>query len=173
MEKENFSIGRIGTYHTLLKECYATLWYNHILISYVVLGIQTCRCHWKIAQNACIRFCLGIERRSHIVLNHFEKINWLPVKNRVDQYIAVTAYNFKNNLSPVHMSHIYTLNSSPVVKTRKSVDSFVEPIYVKEISRKSISYLGSKIWNGLDKNSKTSTAIKSFKHALKKQFLKN
>ena len=53
----------------------------------------------------------------------------------------MTAYNFKNNLSPVYMSDIYTLNSSPVVKTRRSVDSFVEPIYMKEISRKSISYL--------------------------------
>ena len=118
----------------------------------------------QTAQNASIRFCLGTERRSHIGLNHFEKINWLPVKNRADQCIEVRAYNFKNNLSPVYMlSDIYTLNSSLVVKTRRSVDSFLEPIYMKEISRKSISYLGSKIWNGLDRNIKTS----SLKHALK------
>ena len=93
----------------------------------------------QTAQKACIRFCLGMERRSH-----------------------------KNNLSPVYMSDIYTLNSYPVVKTRRFVDSFVEPICMKEISRKSIPYFGSKIWNGLDKNIKTN----SFKHALKKQFLK-
>ena len=74
-----------------------------------------------------------MEKRSHIELNQFEKINRLPAKNRVDQCIAVTAYNFKNNLSPVYMSDIYTLNSSPVVKTRRSVDSFVEPVYMKEI----------------------------------------
>ena len=49
----------------------------------------------QTAQNTCIRFCLRIERRSHIELNHFEEINWLPVKNRVDQCLAVTAYNFK------------------------------------------------------------------------------
>ena len=34
--------------------------------------------------------------------------------------------------------YIYILNSSPVVKTRRSVDSFVEPTYMKEISRKSV-----------------------------------
>ena len=45
MEKLNFFIGRIDTYYTLLKECYATLCYNHILILHVVLGIQTCRCY--------------------------------------------------------------------------------------------------------------------------------
>ena len=71
------------------------------------------------------------------------------------------------------MSDIYTLNSSPVVKTTRSMDRFVEPIYVKEISRKSISYLGSKIWNGLDKNIKTFTPTNGFKHALKKQFQKH
>ena len=74
---------------------------------------------------------------------------------------------FKTNISPAYMSDIYTLNSSPVVKTRRSVDSFVEPICVKEMSRKSISYLGSKIWHDLDKNIKTSTSTNSFKHVLK------
>ena len=118
--------------------CFA--WYPNLTMS-LKIKIQT-------AQNACIRFCLRMERKSHIGLNHFEKINWMPVKNRVDQCIAVTAYNFKNNLSPVYMPDIYTPNSSPVVKTRRSVDSFVDLIYMKEISRNSISYLGSKIWNG-------------------------
>ena len=28
---------------------------------------------FKIAQNACIRFCLGMEKRSYIGVNHFEK----------------------------------------------------------------------------------------------------
>ena len=65
------------------------------------------------------------------------------------------------------MSDTYTLNSSPVVKTRRSVANFVEPIYMKEISRKLTSYLGFKIWNGLDKNIKTSTSMNSFKYALK------
>ena len=123
---------------------------------------------FQTSQNAYIRFWLRMERWSHSGINHFEKINWLPVKKKVDQCIAVTAYNFKNNLSPVYMSHIHTLNPSPVGKTRKSMDSFVEPIYMEEISRKSISYLGFKIWSALDKNIKTSTSMDSFKHVLKK-----
>ena len=50
-----------------------------------------------------------MERRSHIRVNQFEKINRLPVKKKVDKWIAVTAYNFKNNLSPVYVSDIYLL----------------------------------------------------------------
>ena len=57
----------------------------------------------QTAQNAWIRFCLEMERRSRIGLNHFAKINWQPVKNRVDPCIVVMAYNFKNN-SLVYMS---------------------------------------------------------------------
>ena len=102
-----------------------------------------------------MRICLGIERRSHIGLNTFEKINWLPVKNRVDQCMAVKTYSFKNNLSPVYMSNIYTLDRSQVVKARRTVNSFVEPIYMKVISRKSISYFRSKICIGLEKSTKT------------------
>ena len=84
----------------------------------------------------------------------------------------MTVYDFKNNLSPVYISVIFTLNSSLVVKTRRSADSFVESTYMKKISRKSILYLGFKIWNRFYRNIKTSTIINSFKHALKKQFLK-
>ena len=42
------NIGRIDASDTLLKECYTTLWYKHILILHTVLGIQTCRCYWQI-----------------------------------------------------------------------------------------------------------------------------
>ena len=102
-----------------------------LLISLIQPHFDSACCAWypnlsmslknklQTAQSACIRFCLGMERRSHIGLNQFEKINWLPVKNKVDQCIAVTANNFKNNLSPVYMLDPYPLNSSPVVKARK------------------------------------------------------
>ena len=80
-----------------------------------LLKSQKCACAWysnlpislknklHTAQNTCIRFCLGMKRRNHIGLNHFEKSNWLPAKNRVDQFIVTTAYNSKYNLSPVDL----------------------------------------------------------------------
>ena len=101
---------------TLLKECYATLWPNNNLIWHVVLDIQTLPMSLinklQITQNAFIRICLGMERRSHIGLHTFEKINWLPVKNRVGQRMTVKTYSFKNNLSPVHISNIYSKSFS-------------------------------------------------------------
>ena len=39
----------------------------------------------QIAQNKCIRFCLGLDNRSHIGVKEFKTINWLAVQNRYEQ----------------------------------------------------------------------------------------
>ena len=127
----------------------------------------------QTTQNSCIRYCLGLKDRSHIEKNEFEKINWLQVSNRVDQCLAVTAFNFKNDLYPKYMGDIYSLRISPNIRTLGSADSFVVPIYKIEIARKSISYLGSKIWNDLNQDMKPSPSAISFKHALKRLFFKS
>ena len=43
--------------------------------------------------------------------------------------------------------HSYTLTSSAVVRTWITADDFLEPIILKEISSKSISYIESKLLN--------------------------
>jgi len=54
----------------------------------------------QIAQNKCIRFCLFLGNREGIRYKHLKKINWLPVSERVKQFIAVSVYKFSNNLAP-------------------------------------------------------------------------
>ena len=101
-------------------------WYPNLSMS-LKTKLQT-------TQNSCIKYCLGLKDWSHIGKNEFEKINWLPVSNRVDQCLAVTTYNFKNALSPKHMDDIYSLRISPNIRTRRSTDSFVVPFYKNEIA---------------------------------------
>ena len=38
----------------------------------------------QAAQNKCIRFCLKLGDRASIKSNEFEKINWLPIQERVN-----------------------------------------------------------------------------------------
>ena len=122
-------------------------------------------------QNSFIRCCLGQKDRSHIGKSKFEKINWLTVSNRVGKCLAVTAYNFKNALSPKYMGDIYSLPIFSKIRTCWSTYSFVVPSYKKdvpsykkEIARKSIFYLGSKIWNNLNQDIKAPPGADSFKH---------
>ena len=126
----------------------------------------------KTTQNSCIRYCLGPTDRSNTGKKEFEKINWLPVSNRVCQCLAVTPYNFKNAVSPKYIGDIYSLRISPNIRKRKSTDSFIVPFYIKEITGKSISYLRSKICNELNQDIKASPSANSFKHPLKKRFFK-
>ena len=148
-----------------------TLWLCMLLlISKFVKSLKT---KLQTTQSSCIKYCLGLKERSHIGKNEFEKINWLPISDRVNQCLAVTAYNFKNALSSKYMNDIYSFWISPNIRTRRSTDSFVVPFYKKEIARKSISYLVSKIWNDLNQDIKASPSASSFKHALKRRFFKS
>ena len=36
----------------------------------------------QITQNTCIRYCLQLDKMTHISKIEFETINWLPVKDR-------------------------------------------------------------------------------------------
>ena len=65
-------------------------WYPNLSVS-LKTKLQTT----QNSCNSCIRYCLGLKDRSHIRKNEFEKINCLQVSNRVNQCLAVTAYNFK------------------------------------------------------------------------------
>ena len=71
------------------------------------------------------------------------------------------------------MNDIYSLRIFPNTRTRRSTNSFLVPVYKKEIARKSISYLESKTWNGLNQDIKASPRANSFKHAFRKRFFKS
>ena len=61
----------------------------------------------QIAQNKCIRFCLFRGNRDGIRYRHLRQINWLPVAERVNQFIAMMVYKFSNGLSPKYMGDIF------------------------------------------------------------------
>ena len=98
---------------------------------------------------------------------------YLPVSNRLDQCLDITAYNFKNALSPKYMDDIYSFPICPNIWTHRSTDSSFVPFYEKQSAKKSISYLGSKIWNDLNQDIKTCPSRNNFKHALKRCFFKS
>ena len=67
----------------------------------------------QTAQNKCIRFCLGLENRSHVGINEFKTINWLPVQNRYEQCVSVSVFKFCKTLGPAYMSDMYSLIEKP------------------------------------------------------------
>lgn len=80
-------------------------WYNNLNIN---LSKKL-----QITQNKCTRFCLGLDNRTHIGVNEFKSINWLPLQNRYEQCVSVSAFKLCKGLGPAYMSDIYFLVENP------------------------------------------------------------
>ena len=126
----------------------------------------------QIAQNKCIRFCLGLDNRSHIGVNQFKTINWLPVQNRYEQCVAVSAFKFCKGLGPAYMSDIYSLVVNPR-STRRSEYRIKHPFRATNMGQNGISYIGLTVWNKLPPDCKLENIPNKFKHKIKENIFEN
>ena len=122
-------------------------------------------------QNKCIRFCLQLSSRTRLTFQHLEKINWLPIKERVHQSILSHVYKSLNNDSPIYMSDMFKTASQSNINTRQAYSRLIQPLCKTKMGLNSISYLGPSLWNKLPENIKPS--LITFKHKAKEYFLKN
>ena len=126
----------------------------------------------QITQNKCIRFCLFLGNREGIRYKHLKKINWLPIQERVDQFIAVSVYKFSNNLAPKYMGDIFNRTQNRQ-RTRCADEYRISIPYRKhDYGKNCLSYLGATIWNNFETDVKKSKTCNSFKHKIKANFFK-
>ena len=126
----------------------------------------------QIAQNKCIRFCLGLDNRTHIGVNEFKTINGLPVQNRYEQCVSMSAFKFCKGLGPEYMSDIFSLSEIPRT-TRRSLCKLKLPLKSTNMGQNGISYYGPKVWNNLPIQCKLEDNPNNFKHKIKDQFFEN
>ena len=120
----------------------------------------------QCAQNKCIRFCLHLENRAHLDKKEFKQINWLPINERVNQRICVSAYNSFNKTSPSYMSEIFIPNEAKK-QTRNSLNRFSVPLPKTNMGLNALSYTGPKLWNSLPNVVKIAKNRNIFKHKIK------
>ena len=123
----------------------------------------------QTAQNKCIRFCLSLGNRQHIGVEEFKQINWLPTKERVEQYMSSKVYNFWAERSPSYMNEIFK-KANVFHNTRRSISMLALPACITNTGKNTLSYLGPKIWNNMPSTIKLSPSVDSFKHRVKKNF---
>ena len=89
----------------------------------------------EVTQNKFIHFSLKINSRHHIGAKEFEKINWLPTKERVEQPVATNIFKYWKSNSPLYVNELF-VPSKIVYKTRSHI---ALEIKVKMLLRKSWS----------------------------------
>ena len=101
---------------------------------------------------------MGLGNRSHIGTKEFEKVNWLPTKERFEQMVSVNIYKFFNNDAPAYMKEIFHPVDT-VHNTRRSKHWLIKPHRKNNRGQKGLSFMGPKIWNNLHSKLKTIKAI--------------
>ena len=100
-------------------------------------------------------------------------MNWLPISERVDQFIAVSVYKFSKVLAPVYMGDVFKKNPS-LRCTRFSEESKLSiPTRNHNHGKNCLSYRGATIWNSLEIEHKEAHSCNSFKHLVKGRFFRN
>ena len=123
----------------------------------------------QTSQNKCIKYCLNLDNRTHVGIDEFIKINWLPTKERVVQCICVIIFKFFNKMSPQYMSEILHPSHSRY-NTRMTTLKLDVPFRQSCLGLKTSSYLGSKTWNNLAAEIKLQRRVNTFKHDIEKLF---
>ena len=121
----------------------------------------------QAAQNKCIRFCLKLDDRFRLESREFERINWLPVQERISQCAVCNVYKFFSKHSPDYFEELFFPTEETAIRTCSSFQKLKIPRRKSNIGLKSLSYTGPSLWNNRNENLKRSSSINDFKHKIK------
>ena len=96
----------------------------------------------QVAQNKCIRFCLKLGDRTSVTVKEFEKINWLPIQERVNQCTLSFVYKFQSNTGPDYLEEIFSHANCNGIHTRYSHQKLNLPHRKTNQSLRALSYIG-------------------------------
>ena len=94
----------------------------------------------QAAQNKCITFCLKLNDRSSIKSEDFEKINWLPIHERISQYSLCSIYNFFAKNCSNYFDEIYVPLETNGAHTRSSYQKLNFPLQKTNVGQKAFLY---------------------------------
>ena len=125
----------------------------------------------QIAQNKCIWYCLQRDKMTHIFRNEFETLDWLPVKDRFNQFINSIVFKYFTKQCPSYLSEVFELAYSDNVRTRNSYLKLIFPFQKSNMGQNALSFIGPSIWNKTPEVLKKLNSINTFKHNLEKYYL--
>ena len=126
----------------------------------------------QTSQNKCIRFCLQLDKMSHISQKEFEAINWLPFKERYNQCVNSIVFKYFDNQCPHYLHEVFMKAPESSSSLRNSYQKLQQPFRKTNTGRNALSFIGPALWNKIPEEIKRITNLNVFKHNLKKHYLK-
>ena len=124
-------------------------------------------------QNSCVRFLFGKKiKKWDSVTSFLKEAHFLPIKQRIDFKIALTAFKCINNIAPKYLQSCITIRGAPLHSLRNDEDYFLldtphVPNYVR--TSRCFSHAAPVVWNSLPYiyDLRTCNDINIFKKKLK------
>ena len=101
----------------------------------------------QITQNKCIRYCLQLDKMTHISKNEFETLNWLPVKDRFNQSINSIVFKYFTKQCPSYLNEVFELASPNNLRTRNRYLKLICLFQKTNMGQNALSFIGPSIWN--------------------------
>ena len=126
----------------------------------------------QTSQNKCIRFCLQLDKMSHISQKEFEAINWLPFKERYNQCANSIVFKYFDNQCPHYLNEVFMKAPESSSSLRNSYQKLQQPFRKTNTGQNALSFISPALWNKVPEEIKRITNLNVFKHNLKKHYLK-
>ena len=125
----------------------------------------------QTSQNKCIRFCLQLDKMTHMSHKEFEILNWLPVTERFNQCINSVVFKYVKNQCPNYLNEVFQTAPENNNQTRGSFLKIKCPFCKTNIGQMAQPYIGPTIWSKTPDMLKGANNLNTFKHNLKKHYL--
>ena len=126
----------------------------------------------EASQNKCIRFCLQLDKMTHISHKGFKTLNWLPLIEIFSQCINSIVLKYNNDQCPKYLNEVFQTAPENNIKTRENFLKLKCPFRKTNAGQMALSYIGPTIWSKTPDTLKRTKNLNTFKHNLKKHYIK-
>ena len=109
---------------------------------------------------------------SHISKKKFETVNWLPIKEKNNQCVNSVAFKYFDNQCPHYLNEVFMNAPESSSLLRNSYQKRQQPFHNTNPGQNALSFIGLALSNKFLEEIKRTTNLNSFKHNLKKRYLK-
>ena len=125
----------------------------------------------QTTQNKCVRFCLNLDEMDHISQNEFEKLNWLPISDGINQCILSATFKFVNGIDPNYLNEVFQWAAESNRTLRNDHRKLKHPFCKTTVGQNPLSFLVLSKQNKLPESTKKCNNTDTFKHTFKKLYL--
>ena len=104
---------------------------------------------------------------AHISQNEFEKLNWLPISDKINQCVFLTTFKFVSDIGPNYLNEMFQWAAESNRTLRNDYRKLKHPFRKTAAGQNSLSFLGPSKWNKLPESTKKCNNINTFKHNFK------